>query len=169
MLSPIDLSLLFPVFVKPCVRFDTWCSHLVHCCHRKPGLIGSFGISGDLAQRRVAGDRCDLVLSASRLGQSSRCSFAQPMSRAVRKPGIVALISEPIAETGSGKRSAELRRQERQMLRRRGVDDRLQVSMHRDRQRRTGLDLADVDRAIPVDVLLAHRHHVRPTLPGIEQ
>jgi hypothetical protein len=40
--------------------------------------------------------------------------------------------------------------------------------MHRDRQHRAGLDLAYVDRAIPVDVVLAHRHHIGAPLSYVE-
>src|SRR6478672_10278180 len=53
------------------------------------------------------------------------------------------------------------------MVARRRVDDRLQCGMHRDRQHRAGLDLPDMDRAVPIDMLLAHRHHVGAPLSGV--
>ena len=54
------------------------------------------------------------------------------------------------------------------MLARRGVEHRLQVRMHRDRQRDAGLLLFHRQHAV-LDVLAANANHIGATLRGVEQ
>src|SRR5262249_59703923 len=80
----------------------------------------------------------------------------------------VALLAEPITETGCLEWLAELRGEECQMIRRRLGDDCGQIRMHRYCQLRAGLLLPDVQHTI-ADMLAAHAHHVRAPLAGVEQ
>src|SRR5258708_6402683 len=80
----------------------------------------------------------------------------------------VALLTEPIAETGCLERLAKLRGEECQMIRRRLGDDCGQIRMHRDCQLRAGLLLPDVQYTI-ADMLAAHAHHVGAPLAGVKQ
>jgi hypothetical protein len=76
----------------------------------------------------VAGDRRNLVLSASGLGESPGCRLAQAMRAAMKQTGLVALIAEPIAEASRGERLPELRCQVGQVVGwRLGDDSRLRV------------------------------------------
>jgi hypothetical protein len=49
-LWPFDLSLLFPLSVKPWLRFDSWCFCFVHRRYREPHLIGGLGVPDNLSQ-----------------------------------------------------------------------------------------------------------------------
>src|SRR4051812_24522355 len=80
----------------------------------------------------------------------------------------VAPVSKLLAERIAAVWFAGRRRQKRQMFARRDVEHRLQVWMHRDRQRRAGLLLFHCERAI-ANMLAAHAHHIAAPLPGVEQ
>jgi hypothetical protein len=54
------------------------------------------------------------------------------------------------------------------VLARRGVEHRLQVRMHRNRERLASLLLFHCEHAV-ADVLATHPHHIAAPLPGVEQ
>jgi hypothetical protein len=126
--SNFDLSWFSPFSVKPRDGFDTGCSrfHLLHGRRREALPINCAGVADNLFETGVSGDRRDLVRRATCLRQADRCCLAQAMERAVVKVRYVALLAEPVAETGNGERLAELRDQKCQVTARSGINDRAQ-------------------------------------------
>ena len=135
----------------------------------EPRLISGGGVADKLFHRHVPADRHDFVAAASGFRQPTTRRLAQPVRlAALRQSGGVAPVSKLLAECVAAVRLAGRGDQERQMLARRGVEHRLQVRMHRDRQRRAGLLLLHREHAVP-DVLAAHADHIAAPLRGVEQ
>lgn len=78
----------------------------------------------------MAGDRRDLVCSASDLGEASRGRLTQAMRRNTEASGGITKLAEPIAETGCGIGLAKMRHEERLDAHgRRCLDDLAQLGM----------------------------------------
>jgi hypothetical protein len=77
----------------------------------------------------MAGDRHDLMSRRATLGQPSSHGFAKAMSRAMWQVGLAAPILERVSETGGCEWAAIFGGQQRQMARRRSVNDGRKVGM----------------------------------------
>lgn len=130
-------------------------------------LIRRLRVAGDLFQVGMTRNGFDLFNRATRVRQPCRRRLAQPMERTMRQACGVALSSEPVAETVRIERRTERRHQERQVRLRHGGQDRNQVRVHGDQQRRSGLLLPHVN-AVAFNMLPAHAQHVAFSLPGVE-
>src|SRR5215831_21070567 len=89
------------------------------------------------------------------------------MGTAMGKPSFVALLPEPVSETGRRERLPESRCQERHVAGNFGKNLG-ELGMDRDHQFGAGLDLANLQHAVP-DVLPAHANHVRTPLARVGQ
>src|SRR5262245_31311536 len=116
----------------------------------------------------MTGDRCDLMFGASSFGQTPCRRLAQSMRAAMMQAGGVALLAEPIAETGGAERLAVLGDKECEIVVRRVGNDRRQLVVNGNVEHHAGLFLLDVDGVI-ADVLPSHAHRVAATLAEIEQ
>src|SRR6266540_1055099 len=87
---------------------------------------------------------------------------------ALRQPGGVALVAEPVRERAGMEGLAPRADDERQMLARRGLEDLAQIGVHRDGELGAGLALLQVQNAV-ADMLAAHVDDIAATLRGVEQ
>jgi len=78
---------------------------------------------------------------------------------ALRQARFDAALTKPIGEARGREGLAILRGQERQMLARRGVEDRFQIGVDRNAERGSRLLLPDLNRVL-ADVLAAHPYNV---------
>src|SRR5262245_39214857 len=85
-----------------------------------------------------------------------------------RQSGRVAPVAELLAEGVAAVWLASRGDQERQVFARRHIEDRAQMRMHRDCERRVRFLLLHVQRAV-LDVLPSHADHIAAPLAGIEQ
>ncbi len=117
--SGLDFQDFSGVFGKRSGRFASRCSSFGHGSLGQSTLVGGLGVADKLRKAGVAGDGPDLVRGAASLGQASGCGLSQSVRRAMRKPRLVTFAPEPMGEGRSRERTADCRRQERQMIARR--------------------------------------------------
>src|SRR3974390_3539441 len=101
------------------------------------------------------------------LSEPSRTRLTQTVSRALRKPCLVTLFAEPVAETVRSEGPAKLSNEESHLADRAFVDDRLQFGQHRQPKFCASLSLFDMELAV-ANVLPTHPHNIRATLAGVE-
>src|SRR5262249_8378626 len=117
----------------------------------------------------MSADGSDDVGAAAKLGQSPAGRLPKSMDRRLSgQAGFAAPALEPMRKHVGTERAAASRRQKREMIGRCRLEDRPQLGMQRDRQRRPRLRLADVDQVV-TDMRAAHVNNVRATLRGVEQ
>ena len=142
--SGLDFQDFFGLFGKLSERFANRCSGFGHGRLSKPALVHRLGVAHELAKAGMPGDCRNLVCRAASLGQASGCGLSQSVRRAMRKPRPVTFAPEPMGEGRSRERTADCRRQERQMTARRCGNNGHKLRMHRDSELGTGLLLLDV-------------------------
>src|SRR5262245_4825642 len=142
--SGLDFQDFSGLYGKPYGRFASRCSSFGHGSLGQSTLVGGLGVADKLRKAGVAGNGPDLVRGAASLGQASGCGLSQSVRRAMRKPRLVAFAPEPMGEGRSRERTADCRRQERQMTAQRCGNNGREIRMHRDSKLGTGLLLLDV-------------------------
>ena len=113
----------------------------------------------------MTGQCRDLVRRAYRFRESTRCGFAQAVEDALLwQAGGIAPGTKLLTEHARAVTPAALGGQQREVPdRRRGGNDRRELGMDGNRQRRAGLLLTHGKHAI-TDMLPANLHHVAPAL-----
>ena len=76
------------------------------CLAREPLLISCARVVANLGKRLVTGDGRNLIGATSGIREPGRGGLAKPVGGTLRKARKVALLTEPVAETGRRKRRA---------------------------------------------------------------
>jgi hypothetical protein len=74
---------------------------LLHGLPRRAFAVGGLRVPLYLGERRMAGNRRDLICAATDLGEASRCRLAQAVRRYVRAPGCACVPSRSVIWNGS--------------------------------------------------------------------
>ena len=131
-------------------------------------LVGGFDVALDFAERLVAADRHDLGRSASGLGETPARGLAQSMQWAAAHSGLASPKLETVCEAVRGEGLAILGDKEGEIVGRRSVEDRLQLRVDWNVERRSSFLLPHVELAV-TKVLLTHADQIGAPLAGVER